>query len=186
MNNTKGLQIIVSGFGGQGVLFFTRLLAGAAIKNGSSVLTSETHGMAQRGGNVISHLKMGKYTSPLIRPETADGMIAMKPESVPMHGYFVKPEGFILVNSEAFVEAQEKRIFFLDADSIAEKLQNPGGGNLILLGRLLYLSDKNQIPALPFSFSDIIHLTEKQMEGREKLKKNNIQALEAGYTHNRS
>ena len=44
-------QIIISGVGGQGVLFITRLLAEAAIQKGHSVLTAETHGMAQRGGD---------------------------------------------------------------------------------------------------------------------------------------
>ncbi|MCX5883025.1 MAG: 2-oxoacid:acceptor oxidoreductase family protein, partial [Deltaproteobacteria bacterium] len=48
-------QIIISGVGGQGVLFVTRLLAEAAMMKGYPVLTSETHGMAQRGGTVVSH-----------------------------------------------------------------------------------------------------------------------------------
>ena len=51
MKMTDGLkqQIIISGVGGQGVLFVTRLLAEAAIQKGMPVVTSETHGMAQRG-----------------------------------------------------------------------------------------------------------------------------------------
>ena len=60
-------QIVISGVGGQGVLFVTRLLAEAAIARGLPVLTSETHGMAQRGGSVVSHLKVGDFSSPLIR-----------------------------------------------------------------------------------------------------------------------
>ena len=60
-------QIVVSGIGGQGVLFVTRILAEAAIERGMEVLTSETHGMAMRGGTVISHVKAGPFTSPLIR-----------------------------------------------------------------------------------------------------------------------
>ncbi|MGD2016130.1 MAG: 2-oxoacid:acceptor oxidoreductase family protein, partial [Desulfobacterales bacterium] len=66
-------QLIISGVGGQGVLFVTRLLAEAAILRGLAVFTSETHGMAQRGGTVLSHLKVGEHTSPLIRPAQADG-----------------------------------------------------------------------------------------------------------------
>jgi indolepyruvate ferredoxin oxidoreductase beta subunit len=56
MGETIMQQIIISGVGGQGVLFVTRLLAEAAIKKGLAVFTSETHGMAQRGGTVLSHL----------------------------------------------------------------------------------------------------------------------------------
>ena len=57
MNNSIRQQIVISGVGGQGVLFVTRLLAEAAILKGFSVFTSETHGMAQRGGTVSADLK---------------------------------------------------------------------------------------------------------------------------------
>lgn len=56
-------QIVVSGLGGQGVLFVSRLLAETALDMGYSALLSETHGMAQRGGNVISHLKIWRSGS---------------------------------------------------------------------------------------------------------------------------
>ena len=78
MNEMNHQQKVISGVGGQGVLFDTRLMAEAAIRKGLPVLTSETHGMAQRGGTVISHLKVGAYTSPLIRTGQADVLLAMK------------------------------------------------------------------------------------------------------------
>jgi indolepyruvate ferredoxin oxidoreductase beta subunit len=56
-------QILISGVGGQGVLFITILLAEAAINKGLPVFTSETHGMAQRGGTVVSHLKVGNFSA---------------------------------------------------------------------------------------------------------------------------
>ena len=59
-------QIIVSGLGGQGALTLTRLLAEAAAALGLPVITSETHGMAQRGGTVISMIKVGPFRGPLI------------------------------------------------------------------------------------------------------------------------
>jgi indolepyruvate ferredoxin oxidoreductase beta subunit len=65
---SKHQQLIISGLGGQGVLFITKLLAGAAMAEDLPVFTSETHGMAQRGGNVISYLKIGDFSGPLIRP----------------------------------------------------------------------------------------------------------------------
>jgi len=74
MNEDIRQQIVISGVGGQGVLFITGLLADAAIDKGLPVFTSETHGMAQRGGTVISHLKVGDFSSPLIRPGHADGL----------------------------------------------------------------------------------------------------------------
>jgi len=68
MSKTIRQQILISGVGGQGVLFVTGLLAEAAINKGLPVFTSETHGMAQRGGTVMSHFKVGDFSSPLIQP----------------------------------------------------------------------------------------------------------------------
>jgi len=87
-------QILISGIGGQGVLFVTRLLAEAAIARGLPVFTCETHGMAQRGGTVVSHLKVGEFYSPLIRAGQADGMLVLKSENLAQHGVFLKPSGW--------------------------------------------------------------------------------------------
>ena len=86
MSRLKRQQIVISGVGGQGVIFVTRILAEAAIRKGFSVFTSETHGMAQRGGTVISHLKVGDFSSPLIRPFKADGLLALTADGLAQHG----------------------------------------------------------------------------------------------------
>lgn len=96
----SGQQLIISGVGGQGILFLTRILAEAAMGKGMRVMTSETHGMAQRGGVVISHLKAGDFASPLVRPGLADGLIAMKEENVALHRHFLRPGGWIIVNAK--------------------------------------------------------------------------------------
>jgi indolepyruvate ferredoxin oxidoreductase beta subunit len=128
-------QLIISGVGGQGILFITRLLAETAIAKGMSVLTSETHGMAQRGGIVISHLKVGAFSSPLVRPGHADCLIALKPDNVQIHRSFLRPDGWIAANagdaSSLTVAAS------IDADTIALQLGNPQAVNLIVLGRAL-------------------------------------------------
>ena len=128
-------QILVSGVGGQGVLFVTRLLADAAIGKGVRVLTSETHGMAQRGGVVVSHLKVGDFASPLIRAGRADGLIALKEENLPAHHRILRPGGWAVANARA---APGKRFPFpvhaVDADGIAGGAGNPQGANLVLLG----------------------------------------------------
>lgn len=131
-------QLIISGVGGQGILFITRLLADVAIARGLSVLTSETHGMAQRGGIVISHLKVGAFTSPLIRPGQADGLLALKVETVPLHRHFLKPEGWITANALPLqIVETDHPVATVDADGISLKLGNPQSVNLILLGRAL-------------------------------------------------
>src|SRR5512143_3816065 len=94
-------QIVLSGFGGQGILFLSCLLAEAAIAGGLPVLTSETHGMAQRGGVVVSHLKVGGFDSPLVRTGRADLLLILKEENVPLHREFLADGGVLLVNAPA-------------------------------------------------------------------------------------
>lgn len=131
-------QLIISGVGGQGILFITRLLAETAMEKGFHVLTSETHGMAQRGGIVISHLKVGGFSSPLVRPGQADGLLALKSETVPLHRHFLKEGGWIVANatSLALVET-EHPLATMDADSIALSMGNPQAVNLMVLGRAM-------------------------------------------------
>jgi indolepyruvate ferredoxin oxidoreductase beta subunit len=137
-NMTIKRQIIISGVGGQGVLFVTRLLAEAAMMKGFPVLTSETHGMAQRGGTVVSHLKVGDFSSPLIRPFSADGLLALKPESLAQHGAFVRPGGWAIVNSSQQLQApSELMITSVDADCLARDIGNLKAVNLIMLGAAL-------------------------------------------------
>jgi indolepyruvate ferredoxin oxidoreductase, beta subunit len=131
-------QIIISGVGGQGVLFVTRLLAEAAMLKGFPVLTSETHGMAQRGGTVVSHLKVGDFSSPLIRPFSSDGLLALKPEGLALHGGFVKPGGWAIVNSSQPLQGHaELMITPIDADRLASEIGNLKAVNLIMLGAVL-------------------------------------------------
>jgi indolepyruvate ferredoxin oxidoreductase beta subunit len=135
MNTPKQQQIIISGVGGQGVLFITRLLAEAAINKGLSVLTSETHGMAQRGGTVVSHFKVGNFSSPLIRPGHADGLIAFKAESIAVHGAYVRDGGWIVANSDAAVAMEAAAtVLTLNAEDVAKEINNLRATNLITLG----------------------------------------------------
>src|SRR5574341_1699737 len=69
-------KFVVAGIGGQGVIFATKVLSKAALLCGERVLASENHGMSQRGGSVLSHVKIGSDQSPLIRRGTADVLLA--------------------------------------------------------------------------------------------------------------
>jgi indolepyruvate ferredoxin oxidoreductase beta subunit len=122
-------QIIVSGIGGQGVLFLTRVIAQVAVDRQIPVLTSETHGMAQRGGTVLSSLKIGDFASPLIRNSQADVGLLLWDRNMEVHRPLLKQDGALVVNSP--MEGAGMRI---DATQIARDLGNSVLANLVLLG----------------------------------------------------
>jgi len=122
-------QIIVSGVGGQGVLFLTRVIAQIAVNQGIPVLTSETHGMAQRGGTVLSTIKIGDFSSPLIRTAQADLGILLSEANLPVHHSLLKADGKLLINTEKDGEGIR-----IDAAKIARQLGNAVLLNLVLLG----------------------------------------------------
>ena len=139
MSNTGMQQIIVSGVGGQGVLFVTKVLAETALDLEFSVLLSETHGMAQRGGNVVSHLKImpkkscsscvAPLSSPLVRPGRADIFLALHPDAVTAHGFYLKPGGIGYRNTP-----QPSGTGAVDATRIASDIGASISANLVLLG----------------------------------------------------
>ena len=141
-------QIIISGVGGQGVLFITRLLAEAFMADNCHVLTSETHGMAQRGGIVISHLKAGGFKSPLIRPGHGDLLIALKAETLDHHKEYLKDQGTAVVNAlpaeQKSMVPQSKNIYGIDAGRLAKADNTPGSVNIYMLGAAMAA-----VPACP-------------------------------------
>jgi indolepyruvate ferredoxin oxidoreductase beta subunit len=122
-------QIIVSGLGGQGALTVTRLLAEAAAALGLEVITSETHGMAQRGGTVISMIKVGPFKGPLIPAGAAEVGLFLAGKNLEVHRGYLAPEARIYVNSAAPGD-----YFRVDARRLAEDMGAPVAANLILLG----------------------------------------------------
>lgn len=169
-------QLIVSGVGGQGILFITRLLAETAIAKGLPVMTSETHGMAQRGGIVISHLKIGTFSSPLVVPGRADGLIALKPENVGLHRYFLHDDGWIAANASAALPAAgELPVFAVPADALALEMKAPRSVNLIVLGRILAEGGR-----LFCSYEDICATLERKLAAKPALLQSSLDALRAG------
>lgn len=175
-------QIVVSGVGGQGVLFVTRLLADAAIRRGGSVLTSETHGMAQRGGVVVSHLKAGDFAGPLVRTGQADGLIVLKEENLPLHREFIKPGGWIVLNTPRPGAAEGTGgVHAVDADGRAHESGNLQAANLILLGfALARLGAADRGGRLFCSPDDIEAALTQRMGDRESALRASIAALHLG------
>jgi indolepyruvate ferredoxin oxidoreductase beta subunit len=122
-------QIIVSGIGGQGALFVTRVIAQAAVDQGIEVMTSETHGMAQRGGTVISTIKIGDFASPLIRTGQADVGLLLWEKNLAVHRQLMKEDGLLVINAASIGEGIR-----IDASAIGRRLGNAVLANLVLLG----------------------------------------------------
>ena len=184
MSKTIKQQVLISGVGGQGVLFITGILAEAAINKGLPVFTSETHGMAQRGGTVVSHFKVGDFASPLIRPFQADGLLVLKDENIAQHGSFLKHGGWAVVNSSNDMKISKKMVASaVDADRLAQEIKNPKSLNLIVLGLALARAGcKNGDRINLFcSMADIKKVLQKRFGGRKKILDASIEALEAGY-----
>lgn len=178
-------QILISGVGGQGVLFVTRLLAEAAIQRGLAVFTSETHGMAQRGGTVLSHLKVGDYASPLIRPAQADGLLVLKAENLIQHGAFLKEGGWVIANGEKDIKTDHNMpLDAVDADTLAREIGNPKAVNLIVLGFALAIAEKKggNRNTLFCSPAEITTVLEIRFGKKKEMLKASLKALDAGYT----
>ena len=122
-------QIVVSGLGGQGVLFLTRVIAESALRRGAAVLTAETHGMAQRGGSVLSTIKVGAFRSPLIARGAADLGLFLAVENLPVHGPLLRPDGALVVSTDRAGDYRST-----DAAAVARALGAPVLANLVLLG----------------------------------------------------
>ena len=123
-------QLVICGLGGQGAIFLTRVLAEAAILEGREVLTAETHGMAQRGGAVESHIKLGDFEGSIVRKGRADAVLALDASRLEAARGFLAPGGVCFVNGpEGTVGARA-----CDAARIAGELSYARGANLVLLG----------------------------------------------------
>ena len=98
MNN---INCLLCGVGGQGTVLASKLLAYAAMQKGAQVRTSETIGMAQRGGCVVSHVRMGQsIASPMVPKRSAHVIIGFEPgEAVRCLDYLAE-EGTVIVNSK--------------------------------------------------------------------------------------
>ena len=151
-------NIIMCGVGGQGTILASKLIATAAMDRGIPIKTAETIGMAQRGGSVFSHLRLGEGTnSPLIGKGEADLIIGFEPGETVRQLPFLKKGGAVVVSgspvmpvsamigqssydAEAMTEylkAHVEHLTVVDADKAAEELGSAKVLNVVLLGAAL-------------------------------------------------
>ena len=148
---TKNIMIV--GVGGQGTLLTSRILGGITLDAGYDVKLSEVHGMAQRGGSVVTFVRYGdKVAEPIVEEGQADVLIAFEKLEALRYAHFLKEDGALVVNEqriepitvvtgvaqypENIMEGLEKEhtVYRIDAMEEAKKLGNSKVFNIIVLG----------------------------------------------------
>ncbi|MBI3243203.1 MAG: indolepyruvate oxidoreductase subunit beta [Chloroflexi bacterium] len=173
-------KLIIAGIGGQGVIFVTKVLSQAALARGESVMASENHGMSQRGGSVMSYVKVGGSEAPLIRRGTADALIAFDRVEAIRNLPFMRAGGKVCVNSLNGLEPAVMprlnelgiNVHTLNADACAKELGAPAVANLVVLG----FAAAHQ--ALGLTLDDLKEAVKTL--GPAKAVEMNLKALEAG------
>jgi indolepyruvate ferredoxin oxidoreductase, alpha subunit len=132
------LSLAVRGVGGQGTLFFGRVMTEMAFLAGygeENIVKGETHGMAQMGGPVISTFSCGSVHSPVLYPGSADALIAMESSEVLRPGFLelLKPDGMILLSDTQIVPMVVAAGDYPDEETIQKEIK---GYNVIRINAL--------------------------------------------------
>ena len=99
MSNSINKNIVLCGVGGQGTVLASKLIAAAAMEKGLRVMSAETIGMAQRGGNVFSNLRIGdSMHAPLLQSGQADVILGFEPGETVRMLHYLKPGGTVITN----------------------------------------------------------------------------------------
>lgn len=146
-------NIMIVGVGGQGTLLTSRILGGLAILGGYDVKLSEVHGMAQRGGSVVTFVRYGENVAePIVEEGQADVIIAFERLEALRYAHFLKKDGVLIVNDwridpmpvvigaavypDHIIETlkEHHKIYTVNATEESKKIGNPRVFNLIVLG----------------------------------------------------
>jgi len=154
---TSECDIVIVGVGGQGVILISDVIGRAAVKAGKPVRGAETHGMAQRGGSVINHTRIGCRYSPMVSSGGADVLLALEPAEALRFAHFLSPEGVALVNTNPvlpvtvttgksrYPSLEEiisplrsvcKEVMAMDATALAKGAGTAQAMNVVMLGAL--------------------------------------------------
>ena len=187
------LNIVFSGIGGQGIVVASDILCEAALFDGLDVAKAEVHGMAQRGGSIVAHVKIGENVlSPLIETGKADIILGFEMLEAARVLPMMKKNGTVIVNTKyippstsigslsdfnsdkilRILKERAHKVFEVDGIGIAKKLGNTLVVNTILLGAL------SGIPENPVTKQSI----EQAIAGRlkEKYVSLNLKAFKIG------
>jgi len=144
------VQMIISGVGGQGVLLVTRVFSELALKEGFPIIGSEDHGMSQRGGSVMTHLKIGNFDSPLVKKGSADVLLSLEKNEAYKTLSYLKPSsdgrdgGLCFINGsdsnymtqeiQAYLKEKGIETYVFGADRCAKGMGSVQSANIALIG----------------------------------------------------
>jgi len=163
-------DIMLAGVGGQGVLSLAALIGRAAVAEGLQVKQSEVHGMAQRGGGVLSHLRLADHAvaSDLIPLGTADMILSMEPLESLRYLDYLSPTATVVTATDPFVNIPDyppieeilarvrhlPHAVLVEAERLAREAGNALSRNTVMVGAAAHL-----LPIPRASFDDAIRQT---------------------------
>ena len=137
------LEIVCAGIGGRGVLLASTILIETAVTAGLSAMASDEYGMSQRGGSVVSLIKIGDFRSPLMGSENADMLLAFEESEFYSNLRFLKKGGLAIINTAnrqlpdaitGLLRGRKVVSYLIDADSPARQLGMIQASNMAVLG----------------------------------------------------
>ena len=191
------LNLVVTGVGGQGLITLSSILARAALRCGIDALVAETHGLSQRGGTVIVHVRLGDVDAPLVPPGRADAILAMELIEAVRYLDYLRPGGTVVLNNYLLppplpgvevppaskllsaIRERAGRVVSVPATKKALELGDARVANMVLLGAALEAGVFN-------GFIDAATVEEAIRESWPKAAETNLAALHAGRTLVRS
>lgn len=153
---TSKCDIVIVGVGGQGVILISEIIGRAALRAGIPVRAAETHGMAQRGGSVINHTRLGCVYGPMVPEGGADILLALEPAEALRYGRYLSRGGVALVNTKPvlpttvttgqfrYPDIEEilaplrgiAQVIPMNATEIAERAGSSQAANIVMLGAM--------------------------------------------------
>jgi len=152
----RKLDLLITGVGGQGIILASDIIGEVALAAGYDVKKTDTLGMAQRGGSVVSHVRIGhRVWSPLIKEGEVDILVAFEKLEAARWGYYLRPGAIAIVNNHALpplsvnlgdehypsdeeittiLRQRSERLYFVNGTSRVRELGNIRTLNMFMLG----------------------------------------------------
>ncbi|WP_407357063.1 indolepyruvate oxidoreductase subunit beta [Methanolobus sp. WCC5] len=125
--NSSGVSrfdLVIAGVGGQGTILASDIIGRTAVKENMPVRAAETHGMAQRGGSVVNHVRLGCEFGSMIPRKGADVLLALEPSEALRYLEYLSDDGIVIVNTDPIlpVTVTSGLCSYPDVNAIIENL----------------------------------------------------------------